>query len=678
VARRLSGWTVAILWALAGCNGTLVVGLADGGTSATGGSGTSSGGTTGGTTGGTSTGRPLSCAAGLACFDGKCLIANCVGALHDAVCGLPDGGAGVCAGGTCRLPLDGTDDQNCGALGAVCPDDTHCVKGVCDLDAGVVDQSCNGSCPAGMQCEVNSPNLGVACLDPTCVAGRDDELCSLVTLADDLIDPQICCGSRCVDTGSDPSNCGGCGIACGAGEICQAAIFNPAQGTCVPTSCQAQSNDAVCVLDAGQGNCCADAGCTDLLTDPSNCGLCGQSCPTDAGFVCSNGSCLLFNDLGNEVLCDGGVFDCPPGWVCSSHSSTCQPDCSASPDGVVCGASIASTPFADALSICCNHRCVDVGADPANCGSCGSACAPGQTCWLNACEQVDCSETGGQLTPCLGDAGEGLCCSGQCIVGTTTCMPTSCGPNDTNLYCTLPGGAEGVCCDGKCSDLNVEPDNCAFCGLACSIGSTCSGGFCSGPLNDTCGNPGGPQCAPGLSCVANYRCAPNSCEGRSNGDMCLFGSDPLNISIGGFITLGTCCGGRCVDPAQDPGNCGGCGIMAPSGLCFATVETLDPTDCIDAACADFSTDPQHCGNCSVACPTGQTCSGGACSGSPSCGPGHWGELCMPDGGLNAEGGFGQLCCPGFGCRDVSSDQQNCGTCGNACGATQSCRDGRCQ
>ncbi len=665
---------LAVLWALVGCNGTLVVGFADGGTGSTGGSastGTSSGGTSGSTTG-----AMPSCGSGLACFDGKCLISSCAGQPHDAVCGLDGGGTGVCLSGTCHAPLSGSDDLNCGALGAVCPIDVHCVRGVCSLDAGIIDQSCAGAtCPADLQCQVNAPNLGVTCLDPTCAAGRDDQLCSLITLPDGLIVPQICCGSQCVDTGADPGNCGGCGIACGPGEICQTPIFSPAEGSCFPTSCANEDAGAACALDAGQGNCCG-SGCTDLETDPSNCGVCGMSCPTDAGFACSNGTCLPFNDVGNVAMCDGDASDCPPGWVCRPPGSVCEPDCSSSPDGVVCGLSIANTPFADAPSVCCSKRCADLGADPANCGSCGTACASGQTCWLGVCEQVDCSQTSGQITPCLVDAGEGFCCSGQCTTG-TTCTPTSCGPTDTNALCVLPGGAEGVCCDGRCADMGVEANNCGYCGLACSVGSSCANGMCSGPLNDTCGNLGGPQCAPGLSCVANYRCAPNSCEGRSNGDMCLFGSDPLNISIGGNITLGTCCGGRCIDPAQDPQNCGGCGITAPSGLCFATVEIIQTTDCIDAACADFSSDPRHCGNCDVACPANQTCSGGTCSGSPACGPGHWGEMCAPDAGLD-DGVFGQLCCPGLGCHDVSSDAQNCGTCGHACDSTQSCRNGRCQ
>ena len=59
------------------------------------------------------------------------------------------------------------------------------------------------------------------------------------------------CGAVCVDTESDPINCGGCGVACAAGEACVGRRYEAAGcpgtqmdcgGMCVDT----QSNDVHC------------------------------------------------------------------------------------------------------------------------------------------------------------------------------------------------------------------------------------------------------------------------------------------------------------------------------------------------------------------------------------------------------------------------------------------------
>src|SRR6185437_8749975 len=66
--------------------------------------------------------------------------------------------------------------------------------------------------------------------------------------------PRARCGDACVDVGSDPSNCGGCGVACAAGA------------TCVEAQCI-----ATCAV--GQTRCAT--GCVDVSSDVANCGGCG-------------------------------------------------------------------------------------------------------------------------------------------------------------------------------------------------------------------------------------------------------------------------------------------------------------------------------------------------------------------------------------------------------------------
>jgi hypothetical protein len=76
----------------------------------------------------------------------------------------------------------------------------------------------------------------------------------------------------CTDFGTDPTNCGTCGHACGVGRSCSA---------------------GVCTLPcAAPQTACPTANptyCADLASDANNCGGCGATCP--AGQLCSGGAC---------------------------------------------------------------------------------------------------------------------------------------------------------------------------------------------------------------------------------------------------------------------------------------------------------------------------------------------------------------------------------------------------
>jgi hypothetical protein len=116
------------------------------------------------------------------------------------------------------------------------------------------------------------------------------------------------CGNLCVDTQSDPSNCGACGTTCGANEICSA-------GQC----------SSIC---GGGLTKCGNA-CVDTTSDLKNCGACGNAC--GVGATCQNGQC---------AQCDSNVTDCDgDGWRVSEGDCCDKPGaCGSEPQLVNPGA----------------------------------------------------------------------------------------------------------------------------------------------------------------------------------------------------------------------------------------------------------------------------------------------------------------------------------------------------
>jgi hypothetical protein len=123
------------------------------------------------------------------------------------------------------------------------------------------------------------------------------------------------CGTICADVTTDKDNCGGCGIACQVGQVCQDSqcVCEPGatfcNGACVntntdPNDCGgcAGEGGSVCgseqVCEGGQcKQACTLGGtptvcgqsCADLQNDPDNCGACGHACAS--GQSCESGTC---------------------------------------------------------------------------------------------------------------------------------------------------------------------------------------------------------------------------------------------------------------------------------------------------------------------------------------------------------------------------------------------------
>lgn len=158
---------------------------------------------------------------------------------------------------------------------------------------------------ANVQCSNFSSASAQSCIDSynaaTCdaLAGGPptvcNEVCGSLGGADAAPDssqdvtPLVCssgltaCGT-CVDTNSNPNNCGGCGVACASGKVCS-------QGSCSVETCIANTTKT-CSFD---GECCtlycnsnAQCGCIPsgsvACTEDAHC--CSSSCDVAHG-VCN-------------------------------------------------------------------------------------------------------------------------------------------------------------------------------------------------------------------------------------------------------------------------------------------------------------------------------------------------------------------------------------------------------
>lgn len=129
------------------------------------------------------------------------------------------------------------------------------------------------------------------------------------------------------------------------------------------------------------------------MTDPNNCGTCGNTCKPNAGSTvsCDNGACRQM------LICPTGMGDCDsdPTNGCETNIATDKQNCGAC--GKNCGQPGIGVTLFCAQGIC--EACAGVDGkngtaecdgDPTNgceslltnenCGGCGIVCAPGETC----------------------------------------------------------------------------------------------------------------------------------------------------------------------------------------------------------------------------------------------------------------------------------------------------------
>jgi hypothetical protein len=701
-------------------------------------------------------GGPLGPSCGLnAHYSGDvCVLDACTAVSPIWPCVLADGGLGTCAAGTCLSTRD--DPHNCGAPGLVCPSGAICVEEQCWLPddggwAALQGDQCS-NCPSGTEC------YGAICIRSSCGPTDDDLSCLVAPSPDPTTSPGFCCHGNCIFQ-NDGNDCGACGTTCPAGMACGSM-------GCVPTApCVGDAGPVSCRLgDGREGACCGEV-CADPQWDLENCGFCQLSCPAgsqcDAG-KCSGPACARVSCPGDTACIDRGDVEIDAG-VFSTVFGTCVPvACPASASGGTC---LVDAGNYDYFGTCCDGQCVLFG-DRSNCGGCGIVCGPSEICsGGGAIQCVEAPACAPGQPPCIVDGALGTCCGAECV--NTASDPencficgygcpanagcelfdcdgggdTGCGPSNpcregevciegqctkptcdgTTDTCSSPDGglALGSCCGSKCTDVFTDPENCEYCGRICPSGSACQEGACSFSDGGLAECPTSP-CPGGTTCFERACIKLGDCASARPGVFygCWIGSQ---LSPSG---AGLCCDGQCVDPSQDPNNCGICGVKCASGICSGEYHSALPFQiggileaqsclpegtsddcrmscgldafCVDGACFPMTAtltewwclaadgtvglscgngvcahprnDPQNCGVCGNACPPGVTCVDGACQGSV-CGIGHWGNFCGDAGE--------RTCCPGADCTDTLSDSLNCGRCGLQCPAGSRCSKGFC-
>lgn len=425
---------------------------------------------------------------------------------------------------------------------------------------------------------------------------------------------QTLCDATCVDLKKDAKNCGLCGNQCNAGEECIG-------GKCKSASIPSCDDGNPCTIDSRVNGQCVhkDVVCTasDQCHNAGTCdhltGKCSNP-PKEEGTACNDG-----NACTNPDTCQGGI--CLPGdpIVCDDDQKPCTLDS--------CDPAIGCKhidKICDDGNSCNGHETCNEGTGECEAGS-PTNCDDSIQCTIDSCSNGVCTHTPDPTKCNNGNVCDGIeTCDPQrgCISGAPA-------PNcNDNNPCTvdLCDPARGCVHDAAAADRLPCDD-----GNPCTMGDTCSGGACRKGANKNCDD--GDSCTKD-SCDQNTGLCTHDPRGNCN---------PIPVE--------PCTG------CDDHNPCNGKELCGPDNNFECRPGT--PPTCDDGnPCTTDYCDPNTVEGCQhtqkICDEMMKECQNGVC-------------VCKPP----------LTDCGAGGCYDLSMSLMNCGACGNACHAGQSCMSGVC-
>ena len=277
-----------------------------------------------------------------ACVGGSCVIGACTAGSADCDGTVSNG---------CEIAVRGSDVNNCGGCGVRCAfanAAATCAGGTCALGActpGFAD--CDDVAANGCEVHISADisNCG-ACSTPSAPrACSSGQVCSAGVCAATCRAGLTVCSGQCASLPTDPMNCGACGTVCPP-------RMNAAPA-CAGSMCGFVCNAGFRDCDGNPLN-----GCETNITTASNCGACGVACGAAANAApsCAAGACGLTCNTG-FANCDGSAGNgcevnttssnahcgacgnaCAVGSRCVA--GVCGPDACGAPASTLCGSDL--------------------------------------------------------------------------------------------------------------------------------------------------------------------------------------------------------------------------------------------------------------------------------------------------------------------------------------------------